>query len=209
MIALFIGAAMITGVAVLNVVVGRDEGKVRLRNILRPVVTGCFLGGGTCVALVGLAAWFGAWVLLMVVLAAGGSPYALRLYSRRLCRRRAMPSPTQRPDTISRTAHTLETSPTVGPPQYLRSLNDMDLCHDWRASFTALQQSSSPSQRFRIVEARQKYLDEFERRNPEGFMAWLASGARAAANPSRYIVGNASPRHGPIDWDDLVPRQDK
>jgi hypothetical protein len=88
-------------------------------------------------------------------------------------------------------------------------MSDTDLCHAWRASFTALQEASSPSQRIRIVEARQEYLDEFERRNPEGLLAWLASGARAAANPTRYVVESATLHHRPINWDDLIPRQDK
>jgi hypothetical protein len=210
MIALFIGAAMTAGVAVLNVVVGRGEGKVRLRNVLRLVATGSFLGGAICVALVGLAASFGAWVLLVVALPAGGSPHALRLYGRWLRRRRrATPRPPQRQGPIGRTSPTLEKSPTARPPAKLRSLSGTDLCHAWRASFTALQETSSPSQRIRIVEARQEYLDEFERRNPEGFMAWLASGARAAANPTRYVVGSATLRHRPINWDELIPRQDK
>jgi hypothetical protein len=209
MIALFMGAAMLTGVAELNVVVGRGEAQVRLRNILRPVVSGCFLGGATCVTLVGLTAWFGAWVILVVALAAGGSPYALRLYGRWLRRRCATTSPTQRHGPISRTSPTLETSPAARHPAKLRSMSDTDLCHAWRASFTALQEASSPSQRIRIVEARQEYLDEFERRNPEGLLAWLASGARAAANPTRYVVESATLHHRPINWDDLIPRQDK
>jgi len=38
------------------------------------------------------------------------------------------------------------------------------------------------------VEQRQLYLDEFERRNPTGLAEWLASGARAAGDPTRFIM---------------------
>jgi hypothetical protein len=47
------------------------------------------------------------------------------------------------------------------------------------------------------------YLDELERRNPDGLMAWLASGARAAADPSRYVLENPTRRRS-IDWDELI-----
>lgn len=73
-------------------------------------------------------------------------------------------------------------------PQAPQSMDDASLCMAWRRSFVALQRASSPGGTWRIVQCRQEYLDEIERRNPEGFSAWLVSGARAAGDPSRYVI---------------------
>jgi len=70
------------------------------------------------------------------------------------------------------------------PPE---SLDDDALCWAWRRSYVVLQRTRSPDTRLHIVEVRQAYLDELERRNAMGLSAWLASGARAAGNPSRFI----------------------
>ena len=68
------------------------------------------------------------------------------------------------------------------------SMDDTNLCFAWRRSYLALQRSLPLHARLRIVERRQEFLDEFEQRNPRGFSAWLASGARAAGDPSKYIA---------------------
>lgn len=51
-----------------------------------------------------------------------------------------------------------------------------------------LEHEHSPETHLRVVQQRQLYLDELERRNPAGLAAWLASGARAAGDPTRFIV---------------------
>jgi hypothetical protein len=68
------------------------------------------------------------------------------------------------------------------------TLDDSELCWAWRRSYVALQQSRSSATRLRIVQARQAYLDELERRNAAGLSAWLDSGARAAGDPTRFIL---------------------
>lgn len=79
------------------------------------------------------------------------------------------------------------------PPQ---AMDDATLCFAWRTSYVALQKPWSLALRLRIVQRRQEFLDEFERRNSGGFSAWLASGARAAGDPSRYIAhSERRPRH--------------
>jgi len=40
---------------------------------------------------------------------------------------------------------------------------------------------------FAVVQLRQRYLDELQRRCPQGVARWLASGARAAGNPMTYL----------------------
>jgi hypothetical protein len=67
----------------------------------------------------------------------------------------------------------------------------------------SLQLQSSADDQIVVVAERQEYLDEFERRNPKGFVAWLASGARAPGNPLPYLMGTRydSPT---INWDELT-----
>lgn len=48
----------------------------------------------------------------------------------------------------------------------------------------------------RLAQARRTYLDELERRCPAGFVAWLASGARAAGDPRRHL---GQPAPAPLD----------
>ena len=70
----------------------------------------------------------------------------------------------------------------------VEELDDAAVCLAWRTSYLALQRLSSSASRLRLVQRRQHCLDELERRNPNGFAAWLASGARAAGDPSKYIL---------------------
>jgi len=211
MVGVFLGAAFVTGVVALDLAISRERTKVRWRDIVGFVVRSCLIGGTTCLAVVGLTTLIGPWVLLVVAFIAALSPHALCFYGRCVRHRSSTSGRTQQSEPITPPGPPiLEEKSSTGPPfAELRSLSDRDLCQAWRASFSALQEASSPSQRLGIVEARQGFLDEFERRNPEGLMAWLASGARAAANPSRFVVGSPNPRHRPIDWDDLIPRQDR
>lgn len=66
-------------------------------------------------------------------------------------------------------------------------MSDLDLCQAWRSSYVALQRAMSVESRARVVEMRALYLDELERRAGSAVRAWLASGARAASDPSRYV----------------------
>jgi hypothetical protein len=61
------------------------------------------------------------------------------------------------------------------------------LCWTWRTSFTALRKADGIDERLRIVDLRQRCLDELARREPGGFHKWLADGARAAGDPTRYV----------------------
>ena len=76
----------------------------------------------------------------------------------------------------------------LGPAVAPASLDGPGLCLAWRQSFVVLQRAASPTSRMRILLRRQELLDEFERRNALGFAAWLASGARAAGDPSKYVL---------------------
>jgi hypothetical protein len=87
--------------------------------------------------------------------------------------------------------------PKVPEPVNLADLSAEDLCMAWRRSFTELQSCTTEEQRLAVVAARNAYLDEFERRDPDAFSQWLDSGPRAAGNPAKFF----SPRtnHGEPD----------
>ncbi|NEA32674.1 hypothetical protein [Streptomyces sp. SID13031] len=61
------------------------------------------------------------------------------------------------------------------------------LCRQWHDTFEDLHQATTPAARLRIVTARQRCLDELERRDPDGLNAWLSSTASAAGDPSRFL----------------------
>jgi hypothetical protein len=69
-----------------------------------------------------------------------------------------------------------------------RALTTSELCREWRRSFVRLQSARTFRDRCYVVALRQVYLDEMDRRSPTAFQAWLASGARAAGGPDRYLA---------------------
>jgi hypothetical protein len=74
-----------------------------------------------------------------------------------------------------------------GDASMVAAMTTSELCVAWRISYTALQHSRIPREQARWVTLRQAYLDEIEARSPTALTAWLASGARAASNPSRFL----------------------
>ena len=73
-------------------------------------------------------------------------------------------------------------------PDRLRQLTDLELCTEWRRSFNALAVTAHAGLHLEVVQLRQLYLDEIERRHPDGLRRWLASGARAASNPMPFLI---------------------
>lgn len=81
------------------------------------------------------------------------------------------------------------------PDVDVAGMTTAELCQAWRRSFLLLDSASSTLERSRIVGCRQLYLDELERRCPSGLRAWLASGARAAGSPQRYVGDDPARGH--------------
>ncbi len=68
------------------------------------------------------------------------------------------------------------------------------LCRAWRVSYLVLENTHDPVRLAEVAALRRAYLDELDRRDPDGFRRWLEDGARAAGDPARYIgAGSASP----------------
>jgi hypothetical protein len=166
-----------------------------------------FVSGAVAVGAGGLVAWFGVAGLFAVTLLTLASPPVLAAAAKWRHRRPdgtpflAAQEPGRRSDRPGKAPASLmgrDPGPSgvtgsfpLGAAWLERpttSMDDATLCFAWRVSFVALQQPMSLFSRLQIVGRRQELLDELERRNPGGFRAWLASGARAAADPSKYIT---------------------
>ncbi|MEV6411372.1 hypothetical protein [Kribbella sp. NPDC051718] len=61
-----------------------------------------------------------------------------------------------------------------------------ELCGVWGETTTTLAQGAGPRDRQAVAEVRRICLDEFERRNPDGFQRWLDAGA--PADPGVYLL---------------------
>lgn len=200
---LFIAFALVG--AMLTVCVVRQDGTRPTRDRLRLVVSNALVGGSMAGGFAGCAVLLGAGVFLMVVIILAGSPYAVRTYRRW---RSSAPTPSAAQADALPGAFDCASPEFLPfqPPSELSELTDEQLCQGWRASYMALQQQSPATQMIETVAQRQRYLDEFERRNASGFAAWLGSGARAPGNPLPYLTGGwVDPPT--INWDELTRGQ--
>ncbi|MFF0267177.1 hypothetical protein [Kribbella sp. NPDC004536] len=139
--------------------VAAESPRARRLHVVKLTMAGYLVAVGAVVLIKFLGA--GALALLGVVLAT--SPSAVRLYGARLGRGRTERMPEA----------TVSTS---------------ELCRVWLDSYRALNQAPTAKARLRVVMARQRCLDELERRDPDGLQAWLASSASAAGDPSRFLT---------------------
>jgi hypothetical protein len=205
---LFGAVAVTVAVVAISSAMRQDDAHVPLRTNVWRVLSSSVIVGTAGVSLIGMWMMLGAWALLLAGVLAAGSPYAVRSYVD--WRNRRSGKPTESPELPLQgetTSSDIEDTSELAVD--LHSLSDAAVCQAWRLSFSDLQGSSSLRQRIHIVESRRRYLDELERRNPEGLMAWLASGARAGSNPSKFITGSTGISQRSIDWDELIPRQDR
>ncbi|TCC54945.1 hypothetical protein E0H73_37745 [Kribbella pittospori] len=147
----------------------RDSGLEprRAGHWLRVATVAC----GTWLAVLGLGQILNVAFFLLVLAFWATSPGALRWYGERF-----------RPAVVGDDEYTMSTA---------------QLCRQWQASYAALQQAGTPSVHLQIAAARQRCLDELERRDPGGFSAWLASAASAGGNPRGFIEDEASDSRGP------------
>jgi hypothetical protein len=74
------------------------------------------------------------------------------------------------------------------PARTVAELSTDELCSAWRRSYCRLLATHDVLARRHLVQRRQDYLDEIERRDRSGFLRWLASGARAGSDPGPYLT---------------------
>jgi len=65
-----------------------------------------------------------------------------------------------------------------------------ELCSVWGETSTTLAQGAGLRDRQAVAEVRRICLDEFERRNPDGFQRWIEAGA--PGDPSSYLLPNSN-----------------
>lgn len=170
------------------------------------LVTGAMVSGTAAGAVAGLGVILGPAVVPLVFVGMASSPYAVNVYRRWVVP--APPSLPVRPDTPGPASSPTSEPGPAGPLSELDRLTDEELCRRWRASYLTLRLPPSDAAILQTVEQRQRYLDEFERRNAGGLTEWLASGARAAGNPLPYLRVRRRDRHA-INWDELTRGQDR
>jgi len=89
---------------------------------------------------------------------------------------------------------------TAPPLPPVEGLSTRELGQEWTRTTKALAGRLDPWARASLVQRRQETLDELERRDPDGFMRWLAFGPAADSDPADYVRG--TPRQdGPAETD--------
>jgi hypothetical protein len=179
------------------------RGTSRPRHVrARLVATSALVGGTVAVALAGYAALLGQRVGLLAFVVLVSAPPAVGAYGRWL---RSVPTPsTTQLDTIARAfANAGVGYVGVQPEPDPRELTDDELSQRWRASCLYLRRRPSTAQMIRSVEQRQIYLDEFERRYPGGFAAWMTSDAGTRDYLTPYAVRGRVDQ-ATINWDELT-----
>lgn len=180
-----------------------QEARADPRHELQALVVAALVTGGGF-GVTGLAALDGDLAVLLVALFAVASPPAVAGCGSALRRL------TRRPRRTARTVPSPETpaTPTAGAVERVTedrlasTLTDPELCAAWPASSDALDRAREHQdtvQQARLVALRQSYLDELERRDPEGFRCWLATSADPTSDPSTFLAGALDPSRGHED----------
>jgi hypothetical protein len=194
-----------TGV-IWTLTVGRGRTTQHPRVGVRHLCLRALIWAGWAGAAVGFVVILGAAAFLVGLVVLASSPRAIRACGRWLS---SLPAPSAAQVSTWSNAMAYASPEYVGfqPHPELRDLTDEQLCREWRDSYLALQgRWVSNRQWMRTVQRRQRCLDEFERRNPGGLTAWLASGAWASSSPLPYLVESRSDDAG-INWDALMREQ--
>ena len=198
-VTLYVLSAML--VAALTAAVQRGDTDQVWRAALRPAL----VGGALALAAFGMVFLLGPAGVVVLLAGLAFSPPVLRWFRRRFGHGeqfRGLPGPhglVPADDIVPSPLPVIGTTPPSadGPASKPESMSDADLCQEWRRSYVMLQRSGSVAAQLLVVQQRQRYLDELERRNAPGLSGWLSSGPRAAGDPSRYIVPDADPGEPP------------
>ncbi|QWZ08801.1 hypothetical protein KRR39_02810 [Nocardioides panacis] len=140
--------------------------------------------GAWTVAVAGLVAVLRLTGLFLLLLAVAGHPAV---------RRRLRGSPPAPVVTALPAGEPDPAQPDTLPREALSDLEDEALCQAWRRSFRLLETTHGAEERASLAELRGRYLDELDRRHPDGVSRWLASGARAAGNPLPFLADSDGP----------------
>jgi hypothetical protein len=163
--AILLSAALLSAVVAAAFMVCRssaDDGPSPKRGAIMRRAALC---AGLVVAAGGLCTLLGAAGFAVVVMMAISSPWALR-------RTGLLKHGQAQPDADSG----------------VEKMTTLSLCQAWVSTGDQLRSSLAPDAHLRLATARQLYLDELERRHPDGVSAWLESDrVSAAGDPHRFL----------------------
>lgn len=111
---------------------------------------------------------------------------------------RRRPAAPAHQDTHNPPAEALAPEPWAPSPAGVEQLTDEQLCWAWRTSYAQLQRGPAPTQAAAFADRRSAYLNEIARRHPDGFARWIASGARAGSDPTRFLHPPTGPHERPL-----------
>lgn len=131
-----------------------------------------------CLVIAGLLAAFGGGLTTAALLLFAVSG----LWAGNHHRPRARATPVANPHDVL-AAVTLPASSTL-----VADMGTEELCVAWRRSYYQLVLATDEPARRLVVQRRQEFLDEIERRDGRGFRRWLDSGARAGGDPGPYLT---------------------
>lgn len=182
----FAGSMMVMVARAVSALSEQDPAEA-LRAAVRAAVIGAVLAVASGLLVVTLGG-DGLVVVLATGLAVLGVRVLLRRYGAAASRRRdeTRPAPVSRPPARSEL-------PT--PP--LDHVSSVELVVAWTASRSLLDTASTPRMRAQIVALRSLYLDELERRHPEGVGRWMEAGATTGADLLGYLDGPGGGEPGP------------
>ncbi|WP_328993649.1 hypothetical protein OG394_04790 [Kribbella sp. NBC_01245] len=166
---------------------GQASGPISLSIVLRH---GC-AAGVAVVAFYGLASLIGAGVIPLVLLLGVTCPVVV---ARWWPRGRSLLLEQLRERVHEPSVAPSDDSGEIATPA-VEAMTVPELCSAWRRSFIELQRTGSAETRSVIAAHRQQILEELERRNPDGFGDWLASGARAPSDPAKYLLDRPGGKH--------------
>ena len=183
-VGVFLGLGLVAGTVTLLPGAIDNNRQLTTPEIGRSMQRG-FWGALVVVTVVVAAFSFGALVWPLLVLVAVSSPWAVRSAVRLAVRPHAQQAGEEPgPGCPEPAAVALSAGDRTAAVQ---ALTDDELCARWRTSYPAMQ-AASLTTCAELVSWRQAYLEDLERRNPEGMRAWLDSGAAAAGDPARYLA---------------------
>ncbi|MEV4143606.1 hypothetical protein AB0J40_08045 [Amycolatopsis sp. NPDC049691] len=78
--------------------------------------------------------------------------------------------------------------PRPASPRRVADMATEELCVAWRRSYFLLLLATDEQVRRLVVQRRQDFLDEIERRDRRGFLRWLDSDPTAGGDPSPYLT---------------------
>ncbi|WP_405056653.1 hypothetical protein OG474_28430 [Kribbella sp. NBC_01505] len=185
-LAAFVLAAFMSGAIFVGLGLSRE---LPPADVFRAAPRWAAAGGGCGLAIIGYGAAVGLEVLLLLLLIAGTAPPVVAWLGWLTVASETepvQPRPARRPATQVTQQQSEELDlPELEATDQLGDMTAAELCLAWRRSFSELQRRSDHWSA--TIEVRRAYLDELERRYPDEFAAWIASGPRAASDPARFF----------------------